>query len=97
MFFLKTRTEPEGQLNNIQVMRLKNKLGTRQLPTGELLLDGTEAELISDFGRGIPSISHMLTSTRIQNAVASVSLMRRFVFVYKRELNFLSISDRSKG
>lgn len=62
-------------------MKLKNKLGTRQLPTGELLLDGTEAELISDFGRGIPSITPMLTSTRIQNATASVSGMRRYISI----------------
>ena len=27
---------------------LKNKLGTRQLPTAELLLDGTEARLVRD-------------------------------------------------
>jgi alkylation response protein AidB-like acyl-CoA dehydrogenase len=60
-------------------MKLKNKLGTRQLPTGEMLLDGSEAELISDFGRGIPSISHMLTITRIQNAIASVAGMRRYI------------------
>ncbi|XP_035703599.1 acyl-CoA dehydrogenase family member 11 isoform X2 [Folsomia candida] len=80
MFFLKTRNDDKnGSLNNIQVMKLKNKLGTRQLPTGELLLDGTEAELISDFGRGIPSITPMLTSTRIQNATASVSGMRRIL------------------
>jgi alkylation response protein AidB-like acyl-CoA dehydrogenase len=76
MFFLKTRKD-DGSLNSIQVMRLKNKLGTRQLPTGELLLDGTEAELVSDFGRGIPSISPMLTATRIHNSVASVAGMRR--------------------
>lgn len=82
MFFLKTRNDDKnGSLNNIQVMKLKNKLGTRQLPTGELLLDGTEAELISDFGRGIPSITPMLTSTRIQNATASVSGMRRYISI----------------
>ena len=27
---------------------LKNKLGTRQLPTAELLLDGTKAKMVSD-------------------------------------------------
>ena len=29
------------------MQRLKNKLGTRQLPTAELLLDGTQAQLVS--------------------------------------------------
>ncbi|CAL8080112.1 unnamed protein product [Orchesella dallaii] len=76
MFFLKTR-KPTGTLNNIQVMKLKNKLGTRQLPTGELLLDGAEAQLVSTQGRGVASISQMLTITRIHNGAASTSYMRR--------------------
>jgi len=42
MFFLETRNS-EGNLNNIEVVRLKDKLGTRQVPTAELLLDGTNA------------------------------------------------------
>jgi hypothetical protein len=42
MFFARTRDE-NGNLNGIEIQALKNKLGTRQLPTGELLLDGTDA------------------------------------------------------
>jgi len=33
MFFLKTRDGMTGSLNGIEVTKLKNKLGTRQLPT----------------------------------------------------------------
>ncbi len=62
-----------------KVVKLKNKLGTRQLPTGELLLDGAEASLVSDPGRGIPSISSMLTVTRLHNVVSSVAAMRKVV------------------
>ncbi len=68
------------QPKNLQVMRLKQKLGTKQLPTGELLLDGIEAQLISAPGRGVASISPMLSITRLHNAVASVASMRRFLF-----------------
>jgi len=78
MFFVKVRNSDDS-LNHIQVMKLKNKLGTRQLPTGELLLDGTIAELASKPGRGVASISNMLTITRIHNASASVSAMRRII------------------
>ena len=46
MFYLETR-DPEGNLNNIEVQRLKDKLGTRQVPTAELLLDGTKAYRVS--------------------------------------------------
>lgn len=64
---------------NVQVIRLKQKLGTRQLPTGELLLDGMRAELISPEGRGVSSIAPMLSVTRLHNAVASVASMRRII------------------
>ena len=42
MFFLTLRDE-NNELNGIEIHKLKNKLGTRQLPTAELLLDGTKA------------------------------------------------------
>ncbi len=42
MFFLTLRDENK-ELNGIEIHKLKNKLGTRQLPTAELLLDGTQA------------------------------------------------------
>ena len=64
MFFLRTRDPVTNALNGIEVMKMKNKLGTRQLPTAELLLDGAIAKLISDEGRGIASIANMLTITR---------------------------------
>ncbi|KAK2523064.1 acyl-CoA dehydrogenase family member 11 [Columba guinea] len=78
LFFLKVRDE-EGKLNNIQVQRLKDKLGTRQMATGELWLNGAEAQLISAEGRGVASISNMLNVTRIHNVIAAVASMRRMI------------------
>ena len=46
MFYLET-CDANGQLNGIQPQRLKDKLGTRQLPTAELLLDGAKALMVS--------------------------------------------------
>ncbi|CAL8130588.1 unnamed protein product [Orchesella dallaii] len=80
MFILKTRNQ-DGSLNNIHVMKLKNKLGTRSLPTGELLLDGTNAELLSEPGRGVACISNMLTMTRLHNTTGSISAMRRVILL----------------
>nr|XP_009944056.1 PREDICTED: isobutyryl-CoA dehydrogenase, mitochondrial-like [Opisthocomus hoazin] len=78
LFFLKVRDE-EGKLNSIQVQRLKDKLGTRQMATAELWLDGAKAELISTEGRGVASISNMLNITRIHNVIGAVSYMRRMI------------------
>ncbi|KAK6055238.1 acyl-CoA dehydrogenase, middle domain protein, partial [Cooperia oncophora] len=78
LFLLKIRND-DGKLNGIQMMRLKNKFGTKQLPTAELLLDGTVAHCVGKPGRGVANISNMLNITRIHNAVASVSGMRRIL------------------
>jgi len=52
------------ELNNIEIIRLKEKMGTKQLPTAELLLKGARAYLISPPGKGIKYISNMLNVTR---------------------------------
>ncbi|KHJ95971.1 acyl-CoA dehydrogenase, middle domain protein [Oesophagostomum dentatum] len=78
LFLLRIRNAG-GQLNGIQMIRLKNKFGTKQLPTAELLLDGTVAHCVGEPGRGVANISNMLNITRIHNAVASVSGMRRML------------------
>jgi hypothetical protein len=46
LFYLEVR-DANGNMNNIQMLKLKNKLGTRQLPTAELLIDGAKAFLAS--------------------------------------------------
>ncbi|XP_014797618.1 PREDICTED: acyl-CoA dehydrogenase family member 11-like [Calidris pugnax] len=78
LFFLKVRDE-EGKLNSIRVQRLKDKLGTRQMATAELWLEGAKAELISAEGRGVASISNMLNITRIHNVIGAVASMRRMI------------------
>lgn len=68
---------PDGSTNGVEVQRLKEKLGTRQVPTAELLLDGMNAQLLSEEGRGVASIANMLTITRIYNTVCAAAAMRR--------------------
>ncbi|XP_074869272.1 acyl-CoA dehydrogenase family member 11-like [Carettochelys insculpta] len=78
LFFLEVRDQ-EGKLNGIEIQRLKEKLGTRQMPTAELLLDGCKAHRISEVGRGVASIANMLSITRMHNVIASVAGMRRMI------------------
>ncbi|KAL7986750.1 hypothetical protein Chor_013033 [Crotalus horridus] len=77
LFYLKTYED--GKLNGIKIERLKEKLGTREMPTAELLLDGARAHLISAEGKGIPCIANMLNITRIYNAVSAAGIMRRMI------------------
>lgn len=76
LFYLETR-DAEGRLNGIQVNRLKDKLGTRKVPTAELTLDGAAAEPVAGTADGIKQIAPMLNVTRTWNAVSAVALMRR--------------------
>jgi putative acyl-CoA dehydrogenase len=82
MFAVDVKRTGEGEgLEGIQVNRLKDKLGTRGLPTAELTLDGVRAVRIGDIGRGVPGIATMLNITRYYNACASVSGMARATFL----------------
>src|SRR5690606_31056284 len=47
LFYVETR-DADGRLNNLKVERLKDKLGTRKVPTAELQLEGTRAELVTE-------------------------------------------------
>ena len=64
LFFVRTRDSLTNQFNGIRIEKLKNKLGTHQLPTAELTLDGTKALLLSEEGRGVAKVSSMLNITR---------------------------------
>lgn len=77
--FLVTLRDRDGLLRNIRVERLKDKLGTRALPTAELTLEGTPARLVGGPGDGIKKISTLFNITRIYNAVAAVAGMRRAI------------------
>jgi alkylation response protein AidB-like acyl-CoA dehydrogenase len=76
MFYVEVRDE-HGRLNGIRVDRLKDKLGTRKVPTAELMLDGTFASIVGPPINGTRSIEPMLAVTRMWNSVCAVSYMRR--------------------
>ena len=75
--FLVELRDAQGRLNRISVNRLKDKLGTRKVPTAELSLDGTPAILVGAPGDGVRAITPMLSVTRTWNSVSAVSGMRR--------------------
>lgn len=78
LFYIEPRDE-HGRLRNIRILRLKDKLGTRKLPTAELMLEGAPAEPVAGLERGVAAIAPMLNITRAWNAVTACALMRRAV------------------
>src|SRR5512137_899595 len=76
MFYLELR-DANGRLNGLRVDRLKDKLGTRKVPTAELFLEGTRAELVGLPLNGTRGIEPMLAVTRMWNSVCAIAFMRR--------------------
>ena len=90
LFVLKLRKN-DGKFNNLIVHRLKEKLGTRSLPTAEIELDQSEAFLISKPGEGVKTISTLFNVTRIYCICSSAAGMRRMLalmrdYLSKREV-----------
>ncbi len=76
LFFVPLRND-SGELNQIVIHRLKNKMGTHALPTAELSLNGTPAQLVGPEGHGIKTIATILNVTRLYNSICSISQARR--------------------
>jgi alkylation response protein AidB-like acyl-CoA dehydrogenase len=78
LFYLETR-QPDGRREGILVNRLKDKLGTRKVPTAELTLDGAPATLVAGIDGGVKNITPMLSVTRLWNAMGAAWGARRAV------------------
>jgi alkylation response protein AidB-like acyl-CoA dehydrogenase len=99
LFYVETRDE-SGRLRNIEINRLKDKLGTRKVPTAELTLNGTPAELVLGTTDGVRNITPLLNTTRLWNGISAVALMRRglalaFDYAQKRVAFGTSLSEKS--
>ncbi|KAI8587868.1 hypothetical protein BDZ88DRAFT_424077 [Geranomyces variabilis] len=77
LFYAELRKTPAGPMQGIRVHRLKNKLGTHALPTAELELKDLPAQRVGAAGRGVATITAMLTVTRLHSALSSISSLRR--------------------
>jgi acyl-CoA dehydrogenase len=75
--FLVPRHQPNGQLNYF-VRRLKDKIATRSVPTGEVELR-SEGYLLGSVDSGIYLILEVLNLSRVANSVVSVSLAQRAI------------------
>ncbi len=61
----------------MEFQRLKDKLGTRSLPSSEVEFRGIEGRLIGEEGRGVPAIIRMVNHTRLDCLLGSTTGLRR--------------------
>ncbi|NNG04356.1 MAG: acyl-CoA dehydrogenase, partial [Inquilinus sp.] len=77
--YLVPSTLPEGAENRVVNRRLKEKLGTRGLPTAEAALDKAWAVEVAPPPEGLKAMMEALEYSRIHNAVGAAGLHRRAV------------------
>lgn len=78
LFYVETKDE-EGRWQGLTIDRLKKKLGTHELPTAEVTLDGVPATPVGQLEHGVRQVAPMLNVTRTWNAVCAVATMARAI------------------
>src|SRR5215470_3941960 len=76
--FLVPRYRRDGKLNYF-IRRLKDKIATRSVPTGEIELRDSEAWLLGEAQAGIYLILEVLNLSRVANSMGSVALAQRAI------------------
>jgi acyl-CoA dehydrogenase len=75
--FVVRRLLPDGTPNHYRIVRLKDKLGTRSMASGEIILEGAIAHVVGAPERGFVQMAEMVNWSRLSNGVKSSALMRR--------------------
>jgi acyl-CoA dehydrogenase len=77
--FLLPKVLPDGTRNNYRIVRLKDKMGSRSMASGEIRFEGAKAWLVGELGRGFAQMADMVNSSRLSNGMRSAGMMRRAI------------------
>ncbi len=76
--FLVPRVLPDGRLNAVRFRRLKDKLGTRSLPTAEMDFEGATAFPLGDPRDGFHHLmNYVVNTSRLHNAANALGFLHR--------------------
>lgn len=75
--FALPRYLPDGSRNKYRIVRLKDKMGTRSLPSCEIVLEGAEAYLVGRADQGIKQMMEQVNMSRLSHGVRAAGMMRR--------------------
>ena len=78
LFALPRRTK-DGKRNSYRIVRLKDKMGTRSMASGEINLEGAEAYLVGQVDQGLKQMMEQVNLSRLSHGVRAASMMRRCV------------------
>ena len=77
--FAMPRRLKDGRRNAYRIVRLKDKLGTRSMASGEIVLEGAVAYLVGEAGRGLKQMMEQVNLSRLSHGVRAAAMMRRGV------------------
>ena len=77
--FALPRHLPDGTRNAYRILRLKDKLGTKSMASGEIRLDGAEAWLVGQADQGFKQMMEQVNLSRLSHGVRAAAMMRRCV------------------
>ena len=75
--FLMPRTLDDGTRNAYRIVRLKEKLGTRSMASGEIRLEGALAFPVGDLQGGFKQMLDQVNLSRLSQGVRAAAMMRR--------------------
>jgi len=76
LFAMPRRLEDGGR-NSYRIVRLKDKLGTRSMASGEIRMDGAFAWLVGDESAGLKQMLEQVNLSRLSHGVRAAAMMRR--------------------
>jgi acyl-CoA dehydrogenase len=77
--FALPRRLKDGRRNAYRIVRLKDKLGTRSMASGEILLEGAVAYLVGAADHGLKQMMEQVNLSRLSHGVRAAAMMRRCV------------------
>jgi len=78
LFAMPRRTR-DGARNAYRIVRLKDKLGTRSMASGEIRLEAAEAYLVGQPDQGLKQMMEQVNLSRLSHGVRAAAMMRRCV------------------
>ncbi len=75
--FLMPKVRDDGSRNSYRIMRLKEKMGSKSMASGEIMFEGAVAYHLGELDQGLKQMLVMVNSSRISHLTRAAGMMRR--------------------
>jgi acyl-CoA dehydrogenase len=75
--FAMPRVCPDGTRNRYRIARLKDKMGTKSMASGEIIFNGALAHLLGEKDKGLKQMMDQVNLSRLSHGVRAAAMMQR--------------------